>query len=430
MAQLTTWINTRIDRILFTESNPTGRSIAAVINLTAAIFSVMYLVLMLLRDSPQRAFLAATVGVASTIAYLLTKTRYKILGHYIPPYATTIAILAAIAIFKVDQEYPLLLMPVALSFFLLGIGQTILLMIVHLIFIGITYQLGYVQISILNFHNQQVVYVVLCLIFLVVTLFQQARIRYIRKQAQELVTAEHEKQTLHLQKQRNQIITQLVTDISHDFRTPLSVINTNVYFIDKTNEIDKRRQVQCRILDATSKIDQILDEMLVLMQLSQDKTSQFSNSNLTHVLRAVTEKLDPEHKRVKLEITEESPMLAIDNEELQLLLFKLMDNALKFSPTDTPVNIKVNKSVNRLEIQIKDDGYGIAPENIDRIFDPFYKIDESRNTAQNSGSGLGLAIAQAIAHSNGGEIKVSSEVSQGSTFSLILPKYAPVATVD
>ncbi len=424
MLRFTSWFQTRIDALLANTAHESERGLSTVINLTSFIFAGMYMTIMLLRGSQQRALLAALVAAFSVAAYLLTKTRFHPISNYVPPYLTSAVILAALAIFQVDRQYPLLLMPMALSLFLIGIGQSIALMLVHLVCMGVTFQLGAVPISLEDFQDQQIVYLVICLIFFVVKLFQQARIRFISKQTDELIKAEREKQMLHLQRERDQVITQLVTNISHDFRTPLAVINTNVYFIDKANDIEKLQQVQSRILEATGKIDHVLDEMLVLMKLSQQKSGHRAHSNLTQVLPLAAEKLDSGSNRIRLEIDSCSALVAIADEELHLLVSKLIDNALKFSPPNTPVVIKTIGNESRVQIQVQDVGDGIASADIKHIFDPFYKIDKARNTKTNSGSGLGLAIAQTIARSNGGDIQVASEVGQGSTFSVTLPIYS------
>ena len=425
MFQFTTWFQSHIDNILINSPDDSERGLSTVINLTAAIFSIMYMIIMILRGSHQRALLAALVAGFSLTAYLLTKTRFHQVSNYVPSYLTTAIIVASLAVFQVDRQYSLLLIPMTLSLFLIGVGQSIVLMLVHLVFMGVTYQLGRVPITLQDFQDQQIVYLVICLIFFVVKIFQQARIRFISKQTQELIKADREKQMLHTQRERNQIITQLVTDISHDFRTPLSVINTNVYFIDKARDIKKLHQVQCRIIEATGKIDHVLDEMLVLMQLSQPKTATYiGQSKLTQILPLVAEKLDPKLDRIQLEYASSLPGLAIDADELHLLLSKLIENALKFSPEHAPVLVKANDVGNQVKIEVQDIGDGIAADDINHIFNPFFKIDKARNTTTNSGTGLGLAIAQTIARSNEGDIQVSSEVGQGTTFSVSLPKYS------
>jgi len=109
-----------------------------------------------------------------------------------------------------------------------------------------------------------------------------------------------------------------------------------------------------------------------------------------------------------------------NEEELYRLLFNLVSNAIQYTPAGGEVNLILDASDRHAIIEIKDTGIGMLPQDLNRIFDRFYRInsDRSRHTG---GSGLGLAIALAIAKTHQGNIQVKSELGQGSLFTVRLP---------
>jgi signal transduction histidine kinase len=104
------------------------------------------------------------------------------------------------------------------------------------------------------------------------------------------------------------------------------------------------------------------------------------------------------------------------------MLSNLLDNAIKYTPSRGTVSVSVSENDERnIVITVKDTGIGISPNDLPRIFDRFYRCDQSRSTL---GIGLGLSLARAIARAHGGDITVTSTPNQGSTFTATLPKSA------
>lgn len=100
------------------------------------------------------------------------------------------------------------------------------------------------------------------------------------------------------------------------------------------------------------------------------------------------------------------------------MLANLVDNALKYTPSNGKVWLDAEDVENTVQIKISDTGMGIPAEDQDRIFERFYRCDQSRNS---DGFGLGLSFAQAVAHAHGGQIQLNSEPGKSSTFTIILP---------
>ncbi|HPF69565.1 MAG TPA: ATP-binding protein, partial [Candidatus Krumholzibacteria bacterium] len=102
----------------------------------------------------------------------------------------------------------------------------------------------------------------------------------------------------------------------------------------------------------------------------------------------------------------------------------LVDNALKYSGAATPVSLSVQAANGSVAIAVADEGPGIAPEHLPRVFERFYRVDKARSRTL-GGTGLGLAIVKHIAQAHRGRVTVVSEVGRGSTFTIILPREVP-----
>jgi len=121
----------------------------------------------------------------------------------------------------------------------------------------------------------------------------------------------------------------------------------------------------------------------------------------------------------------ETPVVLADKRGAAQVLQQLLDNALKFSPDGTPVDILIeSRPEGQVWIAVRDYGIGIAPDQLERIFEPFYQVDSS-STRRFGGIGLGLAIAQLLASQMNTRIEVESTLGRGSTFSFTLPRLDP-----
>lgn len=133
----------------------------------------------------------------------------------------------------------------------------------------------------------------------------------------------------------------------------------------------------------------------------------------------------PDHE-VRIEHAEPAVVLG-DPDRLRQLVTNLIENAIRYSPGSGRVAVRVAlPDQNCVRLEVADNGVGIPPEHLSRIFDRFYRVDPARSRAT-GGSGLGLAIVKHIAESHGGKVTAASEPGVGSTFTVMLPVEAPAA---
>ena len=136
------------------------------------------------------------------------------------------------------------------------------------------------------------------------------------------------------------------------------------------------------------------------------------------VIRTLAAQL-AEHK-VLIDFPEDPFILNIDGRQIEEIIKNLLINAVKYSPANTTISIHANHIGNELVIRIKDQGFGISEEDIDKIFDRFYRVDDDR-VKQAPGVGLGLSICKEIVEAHGGRIWAESKIGHGSSIFFSLP---------
>lgn len=213
-----------------------------------------------------------------------------------------------------------------------------------------------------------------------------------------------------------------VADVSHELRTPLTAISGNL-------EIIKRYGMDGESLEAieseTQRMARLVDDLLLLARADYGGLSlDIHLLDLDTTVSEVFQKAQVLAKSsgVKLRLAAVEPLRVKGNpDRIKQLVFNLVNNALKFTPEGGEAWIALRADGDHALIEVGDNGIGIAPEDIDRIFDRFYQVDPSRATKEGfTGSGLGLSIAKWIAEAHGGKILVRSEKGQ-TVFTFVIP---------
>lgn len=217
---------------------------------------------------------------------------------------------------------------------------------------------------------------------------------------------------------------QFTADVSHDLRTPLSIIQAESSLsLKKDRSIEEYKKSLELILEETSYMSEIIDKLLFLAR-SDNKTQfyNFTKTNLKSLLEEVIKKVSPlyHNKGLTLQVAKmEELYIRGDKDKLKEALINILDNSLKYTD-EGKVTISSVKRGNFAKISIEDTGRGIPKEDLNRIFDRFYRGDKARTSSEKS-TGLGLAIVKEIVNAHDGRIEVKSEVGKGTVFSLFLP---------
>ena len=209
-----------------------------------------------------------------------------------------------------------------------------------------------------------------------------------------------------------------VANVSHEFRTPLTVIRGSLEaLVDGTVEKSEDvKRYQQRMLSETRVLERLVGDLLELSRLQSGKiTINKEKIHIPNLLADAVKSLQTiaEKKGIKIGYLAEqdmAPMLG-DYDRLRQLFVIFLDNAIKYSPKNTKVSVETNYlGRNTLSVIIRDQGYGIAPDELAHIWDRFYKADNSRNS---KGTGLGLAIAKHLLELQDALVTVQSEVGKG-----------------
>ena len=215
---------------------------------------------------------------------------------------------------------------------------------------------------------------------------------------------------------------EFVSDASHELKTPLSVLMTYVEILQSQPQNKSALQV---LKDECKNMSGLVESLLALSRLeNNDKLPKAQEIVLADILKAIVEKLNTVHQERKNPITFSCPVsakLKMVPQHLERLLVILLDNAIKYTPADKNINVRVVSELHRVKMAVKDEGRGIAAADLPHVFERFYRADKGRNR-QSGGFGLGLAMAQNIVRKYHGEITVSSREGKGSEFIIILPQ--------
>ncbi len=215
-------------------------------------------------------------------------------------------------------------------------------------------------------------------------------------------------------------------DASHELRTPLAVITTNLDIVldNKDETVESQGKWLKNIKLETTRMTKLIEDLLFLARSDSCK-SGFDTSSFD-ISSAVTKSvipLEPVAAKYKITILSNihQNIIFLGNEgRINQLITILIDNAIKHTPEGGSIKITLQKIKNKVEITVSDTGEGIAPENLNKIFERFYKVDKSRSR-RDGNFGLGLSIAKCIVEEHNGTIDVSSTVGKGSTFKVIFP---------
>jgi len=220
---------------------------------------------------------------------------------------------------------------------------------------------------------------------------------------------------------------EFVANVSHELRTPLSLIKGYVEtLLDGARDNPEVAERFLQIIERnTSRLDLLIQDLLTISALESGRITL----NLQPVPpRPLAEKILTDLKTrasakdVKLVNALPELTATADANRLEQVLANLVDNAIKYGRANGTVIVGGQKTdADKIEIFVQDDGPGIPPESLDRVFERFYRVDKARSREQ-GGTGLGLSIVKHIVQSHGGKVWVKSEPGKGATFSFTLPQ--------
>jgi signal transduction histidine kinase len=220
---------------------------------------------------------------------------------------------------------------------------------------------------------------------------------------------------------------EFIADASHELRTPLTIIKTTTELlgIKEQETIKENAKWLENISSETENMSKLIQNLLTLAQADNNQIPvTMDKVDLSKLVRVTSDKfqLIAKEKDIEFEsIISENVHLIGDKDKLNQLLVILLDNGIKYTPERGKITISLMHTTDKAIITVKDTGMGISQEDINKIFERFYRVDKARSREQ-GGAGLGLSIANWIVREHKGKISVESEPDKGSSFIVELPK--------
>lgn len=232
------------------------------------------------------------------------------------------------------------------------------------------------------------------------------------------------RQSLEAQQQQQE---RWVSDVAHELKTPLTALTLVSDRLELAVSDQDAVLVQ-RLQRELHRLQLMVEDLLELSRLENclpQESSSYSAITLEHLVDSAWSSIRPlaDERRVQLQLdrSESGPMMG-DQRRLHRAVLNLLDNALRYSPSDTSVEVTVMNSGGWWLLSIRDHGPGLSESDLSSMFQRFYRGDPSRARSARSGSGLGLAIVQQIAVNHGGRVEARNHPNGGACMDLLLPK--------
>lgn len=234
-----------------------------------------------------------------------------------------------------------------------------------------------------------------------------------------------------------------VSNVSHELRTPLTTIMGFSEFLQE--ELagplnDEQLTFVRQIETAAERLQHLVNDLLDFSRLETGRYKlNLGEADLVERIHAVLDSLRPQIQRAGLSLEAELPsqplVIEMDSNRIGQVLANLLGNAIKFTAPGGKISLAVLDLQAQVRLEVRDNGIGIAAEDMPKLFQKFYQVDAS-NTRERGGAGLGLSICKALVEAHGGQIGVESELGKGSVFWFTLPKqhvptsFEPVLTEE
>jgi two-component system sensor histidine kinase KdpD len=234
-------------------------------------------------------------------------------------------------------------------------------------------------------------------------------------------------------RQSDQLKSALLSSVSHELRTPLTAIKSSMETLAAGHGALDHGVAFELLRGAVTEVDyldRLVENLLDMSRIEAcglrpkrewhplEELIEVAVRRLRHALRG---------RPLELDVPPSLPSLYVDGVQIQQVFVNLLDNAVKYSPADTPIHIAVRQTGDEIRVEMANEGDGIPADEMPLVFDRFYRIRSAR-TQSIPGTGLGLAVCKGIIESHGGRIWIQSGASRGTTVAFTLPLFAPPAS--
>lgn len=223
--------------------------------------------------------------------------------------------------------------------------------------------------------------------------------------------------------------TEFITAAAHELRTPLTSIRgfSEILMSGHHSSKEEQEKFLSYINQQSVNMTAFINDLFNIARIDTGKTFSLNKvqTDVVDYFRELISTFQDQNpsRKIKVILPKTAISVSIDQEKMKQVVNNLLSNAVKFSPNGGPISVKGETKNSLFELSIKDQGIGLSPENIKKVFDKFYKVDTSNTTLE--GSGLGLNIAKHIIEAHGGKIWLESKINKGTTVTFTIPLWIP-----
>jgi len=229
-------------------------------------------------------------------------------------------------------------------------------------------------------------------------------------------------------KKISQTKSEFISAVSHELRTPLTSIKgyASLLMTGKLGDIpDKVKERLEKVNTHSDNLVKLINDLLDISRIESGRVEmKMGKCHLDKIVDNIQDLLTPQIKDknilFKSDIAKNIPELLLDSSQIERVFINLISNAVKFTPEKGTIGVKIQPNKDVINIEVSDTGIGIPEEDIVKLFDEFYRVDNQIN-ASVKGTGLGLALAKKIVEAHNGRIWITSMVNEGTTFHFTLP---------
>jgi len=222
---------------------------------------------------------------------------------------------------------------------------------------------------------------------------------------------------------------EFVADASHELRTPITILRTNLDLVMSSPEEDVGSQLPWleNAYKETERMEKLITDLLFLARTDLKQTDiEFTKTDISELLNEIVLSVSPAASEQNIGIsliTENTPLyIFADKSKIEQLMLIILDNALQYTPDGGSITVSAGSYNGMVNVSVTDTGIGISEEDIDKIFDRFYRADKARSRRQ-GGTGLGLSIAKFIVEAHKGTISARSTLGNGTVIEIGFPIY-------
>lgn len=247
--------------------------------------------------------------------------------------------------------------------------------------------------------------------------------------------SEKEKDSVHtllhtvdalLEQEKSKMMATFMESASHDLRTPLTIINTSLYLLERISDPDKQKVKLNLVKDQVKHLQNLIEDIISMARLDGRTDLDLQPLDLNQLIVAIQQSDIPtlitnRHLDIHFLLPDGPIMVQADSNDLQRAFLNIIKNAVQYTPDGGTITIEIQFDSQEVVTKIDDTGVGIADEDLPHIFERFYRADTART--ERGRSGLGLAISQKIIDAHQGHIEVESKSNRGSIFRVFLPHF-------